>query len=86
VGTTLATASAAADRLARAGLLDAVVSPVDRRRSELRVTAAGSGLLEGMRAQARQDLAASLAAMSPTEVAQARAGLAVLRMGFGTQQ
>lgn len=86
MGTTLATASATADRLARAGLLEAVASATDRRRSELRVTAAGAALLEGMRASARQELAARLARMSPADVRRVRDGLAVLSTGFGRPQ
>lgn len=82
MGTTLATASANADRLARAGWIEAVESSADRRRSELRVTAAGADLLDGMRLQARQELAVSLSVMSTQDVALARAGLAVLKAGF----
>lgn len=83
MGISLPTASATVDRLAKAGLMDAVSSATDRRRSELRVTAAGLALLEGMRELARGELARQLADLSPAQLASLSESMALLKHAFG---
>jgi DNA-binding MarR family transcriptional regulator len=82
MGVTLATASSTADRLARAGYLEAARSTADRRRSELSVSELGSALLGRMRERARGDLALVLGRLSARDLNAARAGLAVLSTCF----
>lgn len=82
LGVTLPTASAMVDRLVKAGYVLTATSTADRRRCELRTTAAGRALVERIRADGRADLAESLAEASPEELAQVRQGLAVLKAYF----
>ncbi len=82
MGITLPTASANADRLARAGLLRAQPATDDRRRMELKVTAAGVAMLQRMRARAAQEMALGLSTASAAELQLVRQALAVLRRSF----
>lgn len=82
LGVTLATASAMADRLVRAGHLQARGSLTDRRRSELHLCASGKALLERMRHQTCADLARSLQGRSAQELSALVAGLQVLEEAF----
>ena len=82
LGVTLATASAMADRLVKAGYLHAQGSLTDRRRSELHLSADGKAVLERMRLQTCNDLARSLQARSPDELAALLVGLQVLDVAF----
>lgn len=83
MGTSLPTASANADRLVRAGLLEAVPAAADRRRSELRVTAAGRSLLDGMRELARGELALRLCELTAPQLAGLGDSMALLKQAFG---
>ena len=78
LGVTLATASAMADRLVRAGHLQARGSPSDRRRSELRIEPGGKAVLERMRRHTRDDLALTLQGRSPQELGALMEGMRVL--------
>ncbi len=82
MGVTLATASAMADRLVRAGYLQAQGSSTDRRRSELNICAAGKAVLERMRCQTEADLARALQGRSGAELAALVQGLHVLDAAF----
>ena len=82
LGVTLATASAMADRLVRAGYLHARDSLTDRRRSELQISAQGKAVLERMRCQTQTDLARSLQGRSLQELAALVQGLQVLDAAF----
>lgn len=82
LGVTLATASAMADRLVKAGYLQANGSLTDRRRSELQISADGKSVLERMRRQTRADLAQALQGRSPQELAALVQGLQVLDAAF----
>lgn len=84
MGITMPTASANADRLARAGLLRAQPASDDRRRVELKVTAAGQALLKRMRARAAREMALGLGQASASDVQLVRQALAVLRRSFVT--
>lgn len=79
IGVTMPTASALADRLARAGWLQAQPDPQDRRRSRLQATAAGHGQLGQIARGARGELAARLAGCSAGELATLESGLEVLQ-------
>jgi DNA-binding MarR family transcriptional regulator len=82
LGVTLATASAMADRLVRAGHVQARGSATDRRRSELVICAAGKAMLERMRRQTQADLALALRAQSGEELRTLVRGLQVLDAAF----
>lgn len=82
LGVTLATASAIAQRLVRAGYLQAQGSAADRRRSELHLCAPGKAVLERMRAQTQADLAQALAGHSAGDLATLVRGLQVLDAAF----
>lgn len=82
LGVTLATASAMADRLVRAGHLQSQGSLVDRRRTELHICASGKALLERMRHQTCADLARALQGRSAPELNALVAGLHVLEQAF----
>jgi len=82
LGVTLATASAMADRLVRAGYLQSQGSSSDRRRTELTLQADGKAVLERMRRRTRDDLARNLRSRSPQELATLVDGLAVLDSAF----
>lgn len=82
LGVTLATASAMADRLVRAGHLQSQGSLADRRRSELHICACGKALLERMRHQTCADMARALQGRSAPELAALVAGLQVLAQAF----
>ena len=82
LGVTLATASAMADRLVRAGHLQSQGSLADRRRTELQICASGKALLERMRHQTCADLAHVLQGRSAPELAALVAGLQVLAQAF----
>lgn len=83
LGVTLATASAMVERLVRAGQVTVATSAVDRRRSQLRVSAAGRRLLERMRRGARRELAVGLEATSEHERQALIDAMAVLRRVYG---
>ena len=82
LGVTLATASAMAHRLVRAGHLQAQGSLADRRRTELNICASGKALLERMRQQTCADLAHALQGRSAPELRALVAGLQVLAQAF----
>ena len=82
LGVTLATASAMAHRLVRAGHLQSQGSLADRRRSELHICASGKALLERMRQQTCADLARALKGRSAQDLSNLVAGLHVLEQAF----
>ena len=82
LGVTLATASAMADRLVKAGYLHASGSLTDRRRSALQISVDGKAVLKRMRRQTQADLARSLQGRSPQELAALLRGLQVLDAAF----
>jgi DNA-binding MarR family transcriptional regulator len=82
LGVTLATASAMADRLVRAGYLQSRGSATDRRRTELQLCASGKAVLDRMRHQTQSDLAGSLQACTPQQLTALVDGLAVLALAF----
>ena len=82
LGVTLATASAMADRLVRAGYLQSQGSTTDRRRTELQLSASGKAVLDRMRNQTQSDMAGSLKACTPQQLTALVSGLAVLAMAF----
>ncbi len=82
LGVTLATASAIAQRLVRAGYLQAQGSATDRRRIELKLCSAGKAVLERMRRQTRADLALALQGRSAQELSALLLGLQVLDAAF----
>lgn len=61
----LSSASRLCDRLVAAGLLEREPGRVDRREIALHLTPAGRGLLDDLRAERQERLAAVLGAMSP---------------------
>ncbi len=79
LGVTMPTASAMADRLVRAGLVETRADAADRRRSPLHITVAGSAQLLRIRGGAHDDLTRALAACSPDELATLQAGLDLIR-------
>ena len=82
LGVTLATASAMADRLVRAGYLLSQGSATDRRRTELHLCASGKAVLDRMRHQTQADMARSLLACTPQQLTALVDGLAVLAGAF----
>lgn len=82
LGVTLATASAMADRLVRAGHLRTQISPRDRRRSELRVEPAGKAELDRLLFRMCNDVASALGGRSPGELAALIEGMRVLDAAF----
>ncbi len=82
LGVTLPTASAMVDRLVRAGALRARSSEKDRRRTQLRLTSAGRARLQGIRAEAHEDLSRTLARLTPAELRRLSDGLNLLRRVF----
>ena len=82
LGVTLATASAMADRLVRAGYLQSQGSTTDRRRTELQLCASGKAVLDRMRLQTETDLAGALQACTPQQLSALVDGLAVLAAAF----
>ena len=82
LGVTLATASAIAQRLVRAGYVQAQGSTADRRRNELLLCAPGKAVLERMRTQTQADLAQALVGHSATDLAALVHGLHVLDAAF----
>ena len=82
LGVSLATASALAERMGRAGLVRSQGSTTDRRRAELHILPAGKALLERMRAQTRQELAAALSDRSAPELQALLEGIQVLDAVF----
>ena len=82
LGVSLATASALAERMGRAGLVRAQGSTTDRRRTELHILPDGKTLLERMRAQTREELAAALGDRSAPELQAVLEGIQVLDLVF----
>ena len=82
LGVTLATASAMADRLVRAGHLQSQGSTADRRRTELHLCASGKAVLDRMRHRTQADMARSLLACTPQQLTALVDGLAVLALAF----
>jgi DNA-binding MarR family transcriptional regulator len=82
LGVTLATASAMADRLVRAGYLQSQDGRSDRRRTELQLCSDGKAVLERMRCQTQADLARSLHGRTPQELTALVDGLGVLEAAF----
>ena len=82
MGVTMPTASAMVDRLVRAAHVASVSADADRRRSRLTISAAGKTLLEQVRADARQDLAVTLAKRPAEDLRAISAGLAALKRAF----
>ena len=82
LGVTLPTASAMVDRLVRAGAVLPSTAELDRRRSQLHITAAGRTQLQQIRRGAHSDLARTLAACSAADLKALHGGLAVLRRTF----
>lgn len=79
LGVTMPTASAMAERLVRAGLVETRADAADRRRSPLHITVAGSAQLRRIRHGAHDDLTQALAGCNPEELATLQAGLQVIR-------
>ncbi len=79
LGVTMPTASAMADRLVRAGLVETRADAADRRRSPLHITVAGAAQLRRIRGGAHDDLTRALSACNPEELATLRAGLQLIR-------
>lgn len=79
LGVTMPTASAMAERLVRAGLVETRADTADRRRSPLHITVAGSAQLRRISRGAHGDLTRALAACAPEELATLQAGLDVIR-------
>ena len=86
LGVTLPTASVMVDRLVRAGAVVPRTAPQDRRRSELRATAAGLAQLRHLEDGARDDFARVLGRCTPDELRALNAGLAVLQRAFQPDQ
>lgn len=82
LGVTMPTASAMVDRLARAGHVDTALAADDRRRAQLNISDAGKALLEQVRADARSELAATLAQRPVDDLRAISAGLAALKRAF----
>jgi DNA-binding MarR family transcriptional regulator len=84
LGVTMPTASAMVDRLVRAGAVALHTAASDRRRSELRVTAAGQAQLHQVWQGAHGEFARVLAGCPAEELQALQAGLATLRRVFQT--
>ncbi len=84
LGVTMPTASALVDRLVQSGAVVAKTAATDRRRSQLRVTRAGSAQLQRIRRGARDEIARALADCSADDLRILHAGLGVLRRTFAT--
>ena len=82
LGVTMPTASAMADRLVKAGLVQAQAATGDRRRSWLEITPAGLAQLVVIQNRAQGELRAILAVCTPLEQHTLQAGLAVLSRIF----
>ena len=82
LGVTMPTASAMVDRLVRAAHVSSVSADDDRRRSRLTISAGGKTLLEQVRADARHDLAVTLAERPAEDLRAISAGLAALKRAF----
>ena len=82
LGVTLPTASALIDRLVKAGCVAPTAAALDRRRTELQLTASGHALLGQIRQGARQDFARALASCTESELSAVHAGLIVLKRAF----
>lgn len=78
LGVTMPTASAMADRLVQAGLVQPQTATGDRRRSRLETTPAGLAQLTLIQNRAQGELKAVLAVCTPLEQQTLQAGLAVL--------
>ena len=78
LGVTMPTASAMADRLVQAGLVQPQTASGDRRRSRLELTPAGLAQLELIQNRAQGELNAVLAVCTPQDQQTLQAGLAVL--------
>nr|WP_315241335.1 MarR family transcriptional regulator [uncultured Albidiferax sp.] len=78
LGVTMPTASAMADRLVQAALVQPQTASGDRRRSRLEVTPAGLAQLALIQDRAQGELKAVLAVCTPLEQQTLQAGLAVL--------
>nr|WP_315233292.1 MarR family winged helix-turn-helix transcriptional regulator [uncultured Albidiferax sp.] len=78
LGVTMPTASAMADRLVKAGLVQAQAGAFDRRRSQLQATAAGQAQLAQIQQRAQADLETALAVCTSQELQSLQAGLALL--------
>ncbi|MEW6047730.1 MAG: MarR family transcriptional regulator [Bacillota bacterium] len=85
LGVTSPTASAMVDRLVRRGLVERAQHPDERRRVVLRLTEAGSALLERARALTRARVAQVLATLSESDLRRLGEGLAALRRAFELQ-
>jgi DNA-binding MarR family transcriptional regulator len=79
LGVTMPTASAMADRLVRAGLVETRADAADRRRSPLHITVAGTAQLRRIRGGAHADLTQALDTCTPEELAALMAGLQLIR-------
>jgi DNA-binding MarR family transcriptional regulator len=79
LGVTMPTASAMAERLMRAGLVETRADASDRRRTPLHITAAGAAQLRRIRRGAHEDLSRALSACSAEELATLQAGLQMIR-------
>jgi DNA-binding MarR family transcriptional regulator len=82
LGVTLPTASVMVDRLVRAGAVAPGTAQADRRRSELRVTAAGLAQVQHIEIGALGEFARTLGACSAGDLQALHAGLLVLRRAF----
>ncbi|WP_295954968.1 MarR family transcriptional regulator [Rhodoferax sp.] len=78
LGVTMPTASAMADRLVQAGLVQPQTATGDRRCSRLETTTAGVAQLAAIQNRAQGELKAVLAVCTPQEQQTLQAGLAVL--------
>nr|WP_315427346.1 MarR family transcriptional regulator [uncultured Albidiferax sp.] len=82
LGVTMPTASAMADRLVRAGLVQPQAGATDRRRSQLQATPAGQAQLAQIQQRAQADLELALATCTPRELQSLHTGLALLGRTF----
>ena len=82
MGVTMPTASAMVDRLVRAAHVSSASADEDRRRSRLNISEGGKTLLEQVRADARHDLAVTLAERPAEDLRAISAGLAALKRAF----
>jgi DNA-binding MarR family transcriptional regulator len=78
LGMTLPAASGLVERLVRADLVDRVTDPVERRRIQLRLTAAGTEHVGRAYLLVRSRLSAELATLSPAELSGLAEALEVL--------
>lgn len=83
MGLALPSISKLVDGLTNRGLASRRESREDRRRRELRLTRAGSGLLAAARSAAQKQLAQRLAGLSAGERAVVAQAMALLRDAFG---